>query len=74
MLTQPPPGEPIPVFNQPFCKEVFPNVQPKLTIPNSKKAPADAGFPDSQMQPDSVYISLATQPGSYSTMYTNNIA
>ena len=26
------PGEPVPVLNNPFCKEVFPNVQPKLTL------------------------------------------
>ena len=26
------PGEPIAVFNHPFWKEVFPNVQPKLTL------------------------------------------
>jgi len=32
MVTQPPSWEPIPVFNHPFCKEVFPNVQPKLTL------------------------------------------
>ena len=32
MVTQPLPGEPIPVLNRPFCKEVFPNVQPKLTL------------------------------------------
>jgi len=26
------PGEPIPVFTNPFCKEVFPDIQPKLTL------------------------------------------
>ena len=26
------PGEPIPVLNNPFCKEVFPDIQPKLTL------------------------------------------
>jgi len=26
------PGEPIPVLNSPFCKEVFPDIQPKLTL------------------------------------------
>jgi len=25
-------GKPIPVFNNPFCKEMFPDVQPKLTL------------------------------------------
>ena len=29
MVTQPPPGEPIPVLNNPFCKGVFPDIQPK---------------------------------------------
>ena len=32
MVTQPPPGEPIPVLNNPFSKEVFPDIQPKLTL------------------------------------------
>ena len=32
MVTQPPPGEPIPVLNNPFCKEVFHDIQPKLTL------------------------------------------
>jgi len=26
------PGEPIPVLNNPFCKGVFPNIQPKFTL------------------------------------------
>ena len=26
------PGEPIPVLNNPFCKEVFPDIQTKLTL------------------------------------------
>ena len=25
-------GEPIPVLNNPFCIEVFPDIQPKLTL------------------------------------------
>ena len=29
MVTQPPPGEPIPVLNNSFCKEFFPDIQPK---------------------------------------------
>ena len=32
MVTQHLPGEPIPVLNNPFCKEVFPDIQPKLTL------------------------------------------
>ena len=33
MVPQPtPPGEPIPVLNNPFCKEAFPDIQPKLTL------------------------------------------
>jgi len=31
MVTQPPPWEPIPVLNNNFCKEVFPDIQPKHT-------------------------------------------
>jgi len=30
------PGEPIPVLNHPFCKEVFPDIQPKLTLAQLK--------------------------------------
>ena len=30
------PGEPIPVLNNPFCKEVFPDIQPKLTLVQSE--------------------------------------
>eukprot|EP00076_Gallus_gallus_P034103 XP_024999641.1 T-complex protein 11 homolog isoform X4 [Gallus gallus] len=32
MVTQHLPGEPIPVLNNPFCKEVFPDIQPKLPL------------------------------------------
>ena len=31
-MTQPPPWEPIPVFSNPFCKEVVPDIQTKLTL------------------------------------------
>jgi len=36
MVTQPLPGQPIPMLNNLFCKEVFPDIQPKPPLAQLK--------------------------------------